>query len=281
MEVHVSADVEPYAGAVMAFLEAQPAERNVLRTVIEAVRDGVYAAPASFWWVSTAGRVVAAAHWTPPWPLLVSSLPETAAPPLAEAVRRRARELALPVPGVSGPHAAAHALANTWTALTGEVAVEERRLLLHELSAVTEVPKPPGRMRPITVGDTELLEAWLAAFFAETRMAGADARTSSARMLQRGHAHLWEADERPVCLAGSNPNAAGVVRIGPVYTPPEQRNCGYARRLVAELSAASLALPGVYRCMLFTDMANPVSNSIYRQAGYVPGGEHVEIVFRS
>ena len=31
--------------------------------------------------------------------------------------------------------------------------------------------------------------------------------------------------------------------------------------------------------MLFTDAANPVSNSIYRQAGYEPRGEHVEIEF--
>jgi predicted GNAT family acetyltransferase len=31
--------------------------------------------------------------------------------------------------------------------------------------------------------------------------------------------------------------------------------------------------------MLFTDADNPVSNSIYRQAGYEPRGEHVEIDF--
>jgi predicted GNAT family acetyltransferase len=48
---------------------------------------------------------------------------------------------------------------------------------------------------------------------------------------------------------------------------------------VADVSAVSLALPEVKRCILFTDMANPVSNSIYRQVGYLPGGEHVEIVF--
>jgi len=37
--------------------------------------------------------------------------------------------------------------------------------------------------------------------------------------------------------------------------------------------------PDVQRAMLFTDAANTVSNSIYRQAGYQPRGEHVEIEF--
>jgi predicted GNAT family acetyltransferase len=31
--------------------------------------------------------------------------------------------------------------------------------------------------------------------------------------------------------------------------------------------------------MLFTDVDNPVSNSIYRQAGYVTRDRHVEIEF--
>jgi predicted GNAT family acetyltransferase len=64
-----------------------------------------------------------------------------------------------------------------------------------------------------------------------------------------------------------------------VYTPAEHRNRGYARRLTYEVSIAALAQPSVDRCMLFTDADNPVSNSIYRQAGYVPRGEHVEIEF--
>jgi predicted GNAT family acetyltransferase len=195
----------------------------VLRTVIDAVRDGVYTAPVSFWWVTGAGRVVGAAHWTPPWPLLVSSLPEGAAPPLAEAMRRRAGELGMRAPGVSGLRAAARALAAAWTAATGQATVEERRLLLHELSAVIKVAKPPGHMRAVTARDADVLEHWLAAFAVETRMAAAvsGARLSAARMLQRGRAHLWEVDERPVCLAGATPSTAGVVRVGPVYTLPE------------------------------------------------------------
>jgi predicted GNAT family acetyltransferase len=73
--------------------------------------------------------------------------------------------------------------------------------------------------------------------------------------------------------------AGGVLRVGPVYTPPEHRNRGYGRRLTYEVTARALAGPDVRRCMLFTDADNPVSNSIYRQAGYVARDRHVEIEF--
>jgi predicted GNAT family acetyltransferase len=81
-----------------------------------------------------------------------------------------------------------------------------------------------------------------------------------------------------VCLVGHRV-AAGVLRIGPVYTTPEHRNRGYARRLTYEVTAAALAGAGVHEAMLFTDAANSVSNSIYRQAGYEPRDRHVEIEF--
>jgi predicted GNAT family acetyltransferase len=74
-------------------------------------------------------------------------------------------------------------------------------------------------------------------------------------------------------------DAAGVLRVGPVYTPPEHRNHGYARRLTYEVTALALQRADVSNAMLFTDAANPVSNSIYRQAGYQPRGEHLEVEF--
>jgi predicted GNAT family acetyltransferase len=61
---------------------------------------------------------------------------------------------------------------------------------------------------------------------------------------------------------------AGVPRIGPVYTPPSCRGRGYAGHAVAQLSRRLLA-QGASRCVLFTDLANPTSNKIYAEVGYV------------
>jgi predicted GNAT family acetyltransferase len=65
---------------------------------------------------------------------------------------------------------------------------------------------------------------------------------------------------------GSPPNG---VRITLVYTPPSFRGRGYASACVAALSASLLA-SGRKFCFLFTDLANPTSNSIYQKLGYRP-----------
>ena len=54
-----------------------------------------------------------------------------------------------------------------------------------------------------------------------------------------------------------------------MYTPPQARGRGYATALVAALSQALLD-EGRQRLFLITDLANPVSNSIYAKIGYRP-----------
>jgi predicted GNAT family acetyltransferase len=73
----------------------------------------------------------------------------------------------------------------------------------------------------------------------------------------------------PVSMAiRSRPTRHGISVSG-VYTPPEQRRHGYATACVAALSQKLLD-QGYQFCSLFTDLANPTSNSIYMQVGYRP-----------
>jgi len=79
---------------------------------------------------------------------------------------------------------------------------------------------------------------------------------------------IWE-DASPVSFAGfGNPTPTGI-RVGPVYTPRELRRRGYATALVAALTDVLLRR-GRRHCFLFTDLANPTSNSIYQRIGYTP-----------
>lgn len=78
---------------------------------------------------------------------------------------------------------------------------------------------------------------------------------------------LWCAAGHPVSMVAANPPVAGVVRVGPVYTPPEHRRRGHASSAVAAVSRAVLAA-GAHTCTLFTDLANPTSNRIYAAIGY-------------
>ena len=73
----------------------------------------------------------------------------------------------------------------------------------------------------------------------------------------------------PTCFAGFGGRTPNGIRIGPVYTPPEQRRRGYGSALTAALTQQLLD-GGRRFCFLFTDLANPTSNSIYQRIGYRP-----------
>ena len=274
-------DVEEYAAAVRTFLEAEPCARNVLLTVIDNVRasDVTFSAPPGFWWITENEDVVGATSWTPPHGLLVSSMPPHAAPALAAAAKARAAAIGVRLSGVNGPAAAARAVAAAWSAAGGDAIGRERPILLNELAELTEVPVPPGAGRAADAGDTRLVASWLEIFSVEIgHVAPVNALTLADAMVRAGLFDLWIAGGETACMVGHRV-AAGVVRVGPVYTPPEHRNHGYGRRLTYEVTAAAMQRPDVNHAMLFTDADNPVSNSIYRQAGYEPRDVHVEIEF--
>jgi predicted GNAT family acetyltransferase len=88
------------------------------------------------------------------------------------------------------------------------------------------------------------------------------------RTIEEGRLYLW-CDKVPVSMAWkARPTKSGVVVSG-VYTPPEHRRRGYATCCVAALSQRLLDTGYTY-CTLYTDLANPTSNSIYRKIGYQP-----------
>jgi predicted GNAT family acetyltransferase len=106
----------------------------------------------------------------------------------------------------------------------------------------------------------------------ESRAIAVDARIAHRRLW------LWEDRGVVVSMVAVNPAVAGVVRIGPVYTPPEARRRGYASSAVAAVSRQALQT-GAHTCMLFTDVSNPTSNKIYADVGYRRFGEWEETEF--
>lgn len=63
----------------------------------------------------------------------------------------------------------------------------------------------------------------------------------------------------------------------PVYTPPDRRRSGYAGAVVADLSDRLVARGD--RVMLYTDLGNPTSNSVYRRIGFRAVAENLRYGF--
>lgn len=70
-------------------------------------------------------------------------------------------------------------------------------------------------------------------------------------------------------LVVTGPPTPTGTRVGPVYTPPPDRGRGFASALTAAASQDQLDA-GRECCFLFTDLANPTSNTIYQAIGYEP-----------
>jgi predicted GNAT family acetyltransferase len=70
-------------------------------------------------------------------------------------------------------------------------------------------------------------------------------------------------------MAGLSGKTRHGIRVNLVYTPPNLRKKGYATACVAALTQRMLDSDKQF-CCLYTDLANPTSNSIYQKIGYQP-----------
>lgn len=235
---------------------------------------------AFLWLVEDRDDVVCAALMTPPFNAVVSAEREDGALVLM-AHELRARSIHLP--GVTGALPESERFAEAWTR---ETDARARRHIAHGIYALTRVrPVPPcsGRPRRADRSDRQLLHRWVGNFVDET--AGAADRDFMDRTVDRRLAGdgeglwVWD-DDGPVSMAGYGGATPNGIRIGPVFTPPERRGRGYATALVASLSEWLLHRGRRY-CFLYTDLANPTSNEIYRRIGYEPVCDAADIRFEA
>jgi predicted GNAT family acetyltransferase len=271
----VTRDAEEFVPRVRAFL-AERLERNILATIAERAYDGAYAGNAVFaYGLDAAGEIGYAALRTSPWFMLTSEIEPGDARPLLQAWLEEDPSL----PGVDGTTDAARAMAAAWEQLTGGTTALRMSETMHSLSEVVDPPYPAaGRLRQARTGDRELLIEWEREFVVEAGLIGDDhAAETVDRRVETGLGYVWD-DDGAVSMLGINRAIAGVVRIGPVYTPPEQRRHGYAGSAVAAVSRLALA-GGARACMLLTDDTNPTSNKIYAEVGYRPFGTWEEYAF--
>jgi predicted GNAT family acetyltransferase len=182
---------------------------------------------------------------------------------------------------VSGGKAAVRAFAAAWCSATGRRSAVQVDELLHRLvELVPPSPAPAGLARAARVAERELLIGWFEDFGAEIAVDFHTSPDAVDRRIADGTLHVWEDAGRPVAFAGRSPVVAGMSRIGPVFTPPGLRGRGYAGAVTAAASAYALA-QGAAEVLLYTDLANPTSNSIYRKLGYRPVEDCLAVTFHN
>jgi hypothetical protein len=262
------------------FLLQHEAENNLMIGIVAALIAGKadFMDPAKrplLCTVEGGDGVLAAAVMTPPFRMNLTRGPGVAMDSLAEHLHARGISL----PGVNGPCESAQTFAAAWNRLTGQPTQRNRGLRIYQLDHVTPAPRAAGSLCQVTPADLDLIVGWVRAFFADCHLDNPPTAEGVARRIDNRAYFLWKSPH-PVSMAcATGPTPAGI-RIGAVYTPPALRNRGYASALVAALSQYQLD-SGRRFCFLFTDMANPTSNSIYQKIGYRPVCDFEEHDFAS
>jgi len=177
-----------------------------------------------------------------------------------------------PIPGVIAEKSLAECFAKAYTSRKGmkfEVASDQR---IYELTEVNH-PATIGKIRLLEEKDISFFPYWMNAAHAEFAAVGAttmeiplDAEDCIYKIGKK-NLYCLEVDGVPVSFAGLNREMQNVIGVGPVYTPSYFRGRGYASSCVAQISQLALDR-GFEKCVLYTNLANPTSNSIYQRMGY-------------
>ncbi|MFB9325714.1 GNAT family N-acetyltransferase [Paenibacillus aurantiacus] len=185
-----------------------------------------------------------------------------------------------PPPGITGEPRLAEQFAKLYAARTGS---GYRHYMSMEAYSCPKA-KPPsgvrGHARSAVWDDADTVAEWLVGFDADAFGRQSDAqskRPAAESLIRRGDLYLWMADDEPVALANIAHRSPRHARLNAVYTPPEHRGRGYASAVVGEL-CSMLQMEGLTP-MLYADAANPTSNKVYRNVGFVACGQVAEYKF--
>ncbi len=229
--------------------------------------------------VNDSNGISAMAWRTPPHPVGLAwhaGDPDEAVSLLIGVIHRRWAE----IPGVTGHRELADPFAHGWCKRFGASVKSTMAQRIYRLDSVKEVHSVPGQMRVATLADRDLIYRWKRAFVVE---AGSPTSQNIPErdvtpFIEEGAVCLWEHSGNPVSMVMKGRPTEHGMSVTFVYTPPELRRKGYATACVASICRGILK-GGYDFCMLYTDLSNPTSNSIYMKIGFRPICDSVEYGF--
>ncbi len=272
MKIERCESPEAFLSATTRYRGLDPIRTNVIGSVATSVADDARQYDEYWWWtvLDAQGVVVGAALRTAPFGLQLGPMPQGAVAPLVAAVAREDPNF----PWIAGRDDLVSLFLSEYRSHSARVFQRGRTSYLYELADLVS-PAVEGTYRRATVDDVELVAQWTDDFHyfidGVTREPDDRDRAFLLERLDAGSMKLWCVGPVIVAMAGhANPVATPsglVTRIGPVFTPAENRGRGYGSAVTAALSAE--LLNGGSRVMLYADAANPTSNGVYQRLGFL------------
>src|SRR5580658_78243 len=253
------------------FLSSEPVLHNLILSILHSrVTEGD---PGRYWIALHEEETVGVVVQSPlEYPATLTPMGPQAVMALVDAIA----EAGVTLPGVNGDAATAASFAGQWSERCKSAAAPFQGTRLYEFLGyeflgyefldLGKGPPTEGHLRQAGPRDRSLMILWTRAFQDEIGESANDTEIRVDRWLAAGQIWVWDRNGETTSMAVSREPAQGVVRLSGVYTPPEKRKHGYAAACVHALSEHLRG--GGYRCVLYTDLGNPSSNSVYRRIGY-------------
>jgi RimJ/RimL family protein N-acetyltransferase len=283
IEVFFSDDASKVLNKANLFLSSEPVHHNLILTLLHS-RVAEYE-PGRYWVATNSNGAVGVVVQSP---LNSRAIVTPMKSEIVSTVVDAISDANIALPGVAGDAATAACFAGEWAERHKSPVFPFLGLRLYEVAEVQESSDAIGHFRPAILNDRELLIDWISRFSVDIGEHGSTSDDEELKKrkitaaqtvdsyLSDGHLWLWENTE-PVSMVARTTAVAGVVQVRHVYTPREHRNRGYATACVSKISKQIRDEGNC--CILYNDLCNPISNTIYRRIGYRAVAEAIQYRF--
>jgi len=272
MKVEFYEDVTRFNELVFPFLLRYEAENNLLFSILNSLKEDLYRYGDNkpiLTSITDNDKIKLVSIRTPPHNQIVSYTDDlrTISVLIEELIKKN-----IDLPGILGFKEGAEKFVKLWCEKKGISAELVRNERIYKLERVAEETLGKNEFIKATREYEDIILQWAKEFMVEAlpERTSEMIEQSTKRLkmaIRKGKIFLLFDNNKPVSMAqkaGKTPNGNSV---NFVYTPPELRRMGYATECVTKLSKYLLE-EGNKFCFLFTDLIDPISNSIYQKVGY-------------
>jgi len=270
MKIDYLLEANDFLSRVAVLLEKDDARYGLVQGIANKLVNDPHAYGSVEPWfctVSDKTKVYAAAMRTPPYNVLLvyfSGTPDSLARLLVNSISQFSEN----IPGVLGETEFAESFAKHWCGTQGVVVKGKQSQRIYQLAKLNNIALAKGRFRLATEKDTGLVLEWIHSFNDEVfgSVSSDEPVPDITSKITQKEIFLWE-DNIPVSMATKGRPTSKGMTVSYVYTPPKFRRHGYAASCVF-MACKDILDSGYETCMLYTDLANPISNSIYKKIGF-------------
>lgn len=173
-------------------------------------------------------------------------------------------------PGIVGPKDECELYSKIYQKVTSKEMVLEMDQRIYSCKKINHISEEIGLFRLASFDDYDILLDWVYEFqlMIETNVNKEDLKERLTERIENKTIYVLEVKKELVSMAARSRPLSISETVSLVYTPNDKRQKGYATRVVELLTEVILKNGKI--ATLYTDLANPTSNSIYMKIGYNP-----------